>query len=138
MKKIFKLLMVLIFLTSFNAGAEWLLVAENENSKFYVESESIRKAPPFITFWEKRNLKQPAVYSEKSGKTYRSSVSKIQGDCYNLKSMTLSSSFYTGFNQKGDLLGTDDLIKLNIAEWSDQIPGSMGDYSLKYACSKNK
>jgi len=136
MMKIFKLLIALSFLASLNAGAEWHLVSDNEKSKFYVESDSIRKTPPFITYWEKRNLIQPAIYSEKTGKTYRSSVSKIQGDCYNLKSMTLSSSFYTGFNQKGDLLGTDDLIKLNIAEWSDQIPGSMGDYSLKYACNK--
>lgn len=136
MKMIFKSLLLLTFLISYNAGAEWVLTSENESSKFYVESESIRKAPPFITYWEKRNSKQPLIYSEKTGKTYRSTVHKIQADCYNLKAMTLTSAFYTGFNQTGDHLGTDDLVKLNIAEWVDLIPGSLGESSVKYACSK--
>ena len=136
MKMIFKSLLLLTFLISYNADAEWVLVSETESSKFYVESESIRKTPTFITYWEKRNSKQPLIYSEKTGKTYRSTVHKIQADCYNLKAMTLTSAFYTGFNQTGDHLGTDDLVKLNIAEWADLIPGSMGEYSVKYVCSK--
>lgn len=128
--------MLLTFLTSYNAGAEWVLVSENENHKIYIESESIRKTPPFITYWEKRNSKQPLIYSEKTGKTYRSRVGKIQADCYNLKAMTLTLAYYSGFNQTGDYLGTDDFVESNIAKWVDLIPGSLGESSVKYACSK--
>lgn len=133
-----RLITIFLLLMPLMVKAEWHLVSENDNSRFYVESESIRKAPPFIRYWEKRNLIKPAIYSESTRKTYRSSVNKIQADCYNKKAMTLSSTYYTGFDQKGELLGTDDLIKSNIAEWSDQIPGSMGEYSLEYACNKTK
>ena len=132
------LLMLTLLVFSMQAKSEWLLVGSNDVHKFYVETESIRKAPPFITYWEKRNHTPPVIYSESTRKTYSSRVSKVQGDCYNMKYMTLSATFYSGFDQKGEVLGTDELFKSNIAQWDDLIPGSLGELSLKYACSKTK
>ena len=126
MKKLVLFILVGIIF-SFPSFSEWKEMGgiENENQgKYYIESNSIVKDSGHVFFWKMLSWSGVDEYGNQSVKVY------IKGDCKIKRIKTLSYVMYTG--SKGT--GESDTQESENKNWKYPTPESIDYYLLKEVC----
>ena len=90
MKKLI-LFLVLIF-TTLNVYAKWVLVAGNEEAKFYVEINSIKQKGNIVTYWELLDYSSMQTWNNLN---YFSAKQKYETNCNTEDSAILYINYYS-------------------------------------------
>ena len=119
--------MVLCFLFSGNAYAEWTIasVHKNKTTEFYIDKDNIRKEGSTRYFWILMNLNDKKV-----DRDYNSTLAYTQLDCSILRAKDLK------FLAKSLLMGKGETtIEFNPPdEWKYPPPGSNQEKVYKFVC----
>ena len=122
MKKLLVLLFSIIF--SSTGFADWIFSSEDiSQTKFYFDTERIRKHDGYVYFWALSDLLKPDKDGDLSYTAY------FQGDCGVFRKKKLSLTYYkgpmgTGRNQPGNFDST----------WEYPKPGTVSEINLQNVC----
>tara|TARA_B100000579_G_C22220202_1_gene571318 strand:- start:84 stop:470 length:387 start_codon:yes stop_codon:yes gene_type:complete len=126
MKKLLGIV-ILCFLFSGNAYAEWTIasVHKNKTTEFYIDKDNIRKEGSTRYFWILMNLNDKKV-----DRKYKSSLAYVQLDCSIFRAKDLK------FFAKSLPMGKGEIIsEFNPPdEWKYPIPGSNEEKVYKFVC----
>jgi hypothetical protein len=125
MKKLLLTLLTALMLTG-SVWAEWVKIDSNNDSDFYIDPETIRKAGNIVRAWEIQNLKQQAKRGELS-RRYR-----MEYDCTQERNRILSISTHSGPMASGTTLMSFSASD----QWDSIPPNTVSETVLKIVCAK--
>ena len=120
------LLLTLILLITGPALAEWVRVAEDDNSSIYIDPATIRKDGNFRKAWELQDLKKRNKNGELSSR-YR-----MEYDCKEERARILSFTTHSGSMAGGDILFSHN----TAAYWVNSAPNTWSETLLTIVCAK--
>ena len=126
MKK--KLLAIFVICMS-NAWAGFTYVTENEDAKFYVDTDTIKKVNKKVKFWSLKNLNSPKQVG--NDPPYQSTKSLEATDCELETRQNLYSIFYSGLNGNGHTVFTID----EAQKETPIIPDTTGASVHRFVCN---
>ena len=129
MNKPFLVLTVLVstVFSSSPSYAEWTEVGTHvDGHKYYVDFETIKKNGGYIYYWRLRDYIKPDKWGDFSSKVFQ------QVDCKLSKYIVLGDSYHTGPMGGGE---TSTSSNDPDTEWSNIVPGSIGELVQKSVCS---
>jgi hypothetical protein len=124
-----KIIFALLMFISCSAWSEWVLVgtSADDDKKFYIDPETIRREGVLVKYWKLSNLK---VRNKSGDMSWRS---REELDCkkerYRLTSITTFSEPMLGGSMTGHFNYPND-------EWRDIPPGTLDAAKMKYVCAK--
>ena len=125
-----KKLLILLFsiLISFNSFGEWMLISTSnvDNSKFYVDTETIKERDSFLYVWELDDYSLPL-----SDTSVLSVISLKEIDCTAMKMRNVVIHYYEKNMGKGEIYLTDES---PAKTWTYPPPGSNFYYIINYSC----
>ena len=124
------LLIILLFLCSAPAYAEWVKISSNDTLTYYADPESIRHKGTLVKMWGLVDFK--TIQTSAEGKLYLSNKAQREYDCAEEQTRRLSYYWYTGQMGKGDVVVYDT----DPTEWQPDPPESVGQKFWKLACGK--
>jgi len=122
-----KLLFIFLIIFSSQSFAEWELVAESVNDKYYIDFDNIRENGGYIYYWllvNQKEAKKIGQFYYKSGKEY------VQADCKIFRNKVLQYFIYPEEFGTGNLI---DMVDGN-GSWFYPPPKTVGDSILKRVC----
>jgi len=128
MKKLI-LFLVLIF-TTLNVYAKWVLVAENEEAKFYVEINSIKQKGNVVTYWELLDYSSMQTWNNLN---YYSLKQKYETNCNTEESALLYINYYSENMGSGKSVYS---LKLEKKDFEPNIPDTSGHIIYEFVCKK--
>lgn len=117
--------LLVIFLLSGNAIADWTKVNSDSVATDYIDVESVRKTDYGVSMWIRSDFKEPALLP--SGKSYSSILNLTEYDCSNRRYRNLATNTYNG--------KVPVTLDNNVGEWKYTTPDSYGAEIAKRACS---
>lgn len=112
--------------TAESTWAKWELVNASDSVVMYINTETIHKEGPIRKVWVGTNFFVRTRFGEMSRRT------RVEYDCTNRRSRTLSISGFSEISFNGDVLyssPTND-------SWVDIAPDTLADSNLKFVCSR--
>ena len=128
MKKLI-LFLVLIF-TTLNVYAKWVLVAGNEEAKFYVEINSIKQKGNIVTYWELLDYSSMQTWNNLN---YFSAKQKYETNCNTEDSAILYINYYSENMGSGKSVYA---IRQEQKDFQPNIPDTSGYTIYKFVCNK--
>ena len=128
MKKI--LLILILFVVSNSAMAEWVYINKSIDTFYYINPETIQKSGNTVKMWilgdfiEARKLKNGVINSSIRDQTEYS--------CKERQSRSNYQVLYTENMGEGEIIHTFD----QPGEWTSVIPESAGETHFEFACRK--
>ena len=127
MRKFF--LLMLLAVSSNNAGAEWFKIGGNETDTLYTDSTTIIRSAHKVRM---QSLYDNKTAMKAAGETFMSIALQEEYDCNENQARTLYFSFHTGKLGKGRKIYSDT----ERHKWEFVRPGSLREILLKFACKK--
>ena len=122
-----KLTLLLLLMISTSVFAEWTATGGDEDMTVYVDFETIKRKGSKVKMWSVNDYK--AVQGEQR---YWSGASYDEYDCEEGTKRMLDLYLYSGSMKQGEIIYSHK----NIKEEAESImPGSIGETTLKIACS---
>lgn len=121
-----KLLLIFLLCLTHSAWAEWVLVYENEEARFYVDPSSIRKEPGVLKAVDVKDMKKSELDGTKSRLALR------EYECEAARSRILSLSSYADQMARGEMLANSGEPTI----WLDIKPGTAYYAVMLKACAK--
>lgn len=106
---------------------DWLLVAENEQAKFYLAAERINRTPSGAVVWIEGRHTKPQPSGAGGKVTYVRSLNNYDIRC---KDETMQSLRYIEYNSKGVGVYSWDYAGLH----SPVVPDTIGEAVLRSTC----
>jgi Surface-adhesin protein E len=123
------LFMLLLFLVSSDALAEWIIVGGNEYSTIFADPTSVLRVGNIAKML---SLYDTDIAQVVGSISFMSSKTLDEYDCKENQSRTLAFYWYSGHMGEGNILyGNTDPRK-----WSPVIPKSMSETLWKFVCDK--
>ena len=111
-------------LSSYAAG-DWLFIGENNEFKFYINSDITEKYGEYRV-WEKYEYKKAKkLGSGKRAKYYSSAVFLVEYDSDFTRSRLLSSTYYS---KRGNVV---DSFSYEYSDWVYIVPDSVGEFIVE-------
>lgn len=125
------LLIILLFLSSSPAYAEWVKVgaADSYNYTAYIDPDTIRRKGNLVKVWKLRNH---TTIQTIAGKSYLSSKAQTEYNCTEEQSRILVVYVYSGQMGNGAQVGYDT----DPTKWRPVMQGSVDQAMWKVACGK--
>ena len=125
-----KKLLILLFsiLISFNSYGEWTLISTGnvDNSKFYVDTETIKERDSFLYVWELDDHSLPL-----SDTSVLSLIALREIDCTEMKMRSVVIHYYEKNMGEGEIYLTDES---PVKTWIYPPPGSNFYHIINYSC----
>ncbi|MGZ5785781.1 MAG: surface-adhesin E family protein [Ramlibacter sp.] len=118
---------VLLVLVSASAGAEWVLVDENDERRAYVDFGSIRKEGDLRRVWGVQDLKNQGPRGEMS------ELALSEWDCKEGRRRQVSSMLFAKGMTTGKLVGTGNA---EPGGWESAGPHTFNDSLQKAVCAR--
>ena len=127
MKNLILLFSTMLFTIIFppTSFSDWTKVSENDNGKFYVDFDRIKKVDGYVYWWELGDFKKKYV------EEFRSYIVNVQGDCKLSRYKFIYMETYSSQMGKGDMLK-----KGSEYHWRYPIPKTSTKGILKSVCAK--
>jgi hypothetical protein len=124
------LLIILFFLSSSPAYAEWVKIGGSDAHTIYADSDTIRRNGNLVKMWTLLDFK---TIHTAGGTSYLSQKQQLEYDCAEEQLRSLAYYWYSGQIGTGKIV--DSYAKpLN---WEPSMPDSAGQVQLAFAC-KNR
>ena len=120
------LLIVLTFFTSSSVWANWVLVGETHEAKFFIDYSTIRKEGSLSKVWQMTNLNERGSDGEMSVRT------RNEYDCKEERRRIIDISTHTGVTAQGRTLLSDS----SPGAWTYIAPKTINEMILKIICNK--
>lgn len=144
MKPILTVLLLILSSTVF--GQKWEVIYESATQTIYYNSERTTKIGNIITTWTKsvykgemlekvRKLHKDAVKGSSYSSNYDNFnyvVQKVQIDCSDYKTITLT---LVDYNEDGSIINN---VQMDNPNWTESLPGTVGEQSCMNVCSAVK
>ena len=128
------LLIILLFLSSSPAYAEWVKVGESDESTIYSDPDTIRSKGNLVKVWSLYDYK--AIHTSKQeSKSFLSGKMQVEHDCAEEQLRTSVEYGYSG------QMGTGELVFSHtkpVVDWTPVMPGSVGQSEWDFACGKGQ
>jgi hypothetical protein len=124
------LLIILLFLSSSPAYAEWVEVEGGDKFTAYVDTETIRRKGNLVKIWVLDDFK---TVRTASGKSYLSIKSLDEYDCAEAQIRNLALYAYSGQMGTGEIV---EPLSDDPSKWTPIIPGSVGQTKWKLVCKQ--
>jgi hypothetical protein len=123
-----KLLFTLLFV-SLSAQAEWQLIeTDKENSRFYIDLETITVVDTFKRIWVLNDLAQPNSQGVKSFRSVE------EYDCTQVKGRVMQIAAFTGEMASGEILARGH----GNGNWIQPDSGTLDEKIMKKVCAFDK
>ncbi len=83
-----------------HAEPQWVRLLQDEQSTYYLDTQSVSSKGAVKTFWSMRDYAQ--MQSTFDGKAFQSTLAKIELDCSDKEALVLEITYYTGSKLEGD------------------------------------
>lgn len=126
------LLIILLFLSSAPAYAEWVSVSSSETLggyTAYLDPDTIRRKGHLVKMWVLFDFK---TIQTVAGNSHLSVKVQDEYDCTKERSRELASTFFSGSMGKGNVVSTDS----SKSNWNPLEPESIAQDLWKVACGK--
>jgi len=124
------ILTLMLAVVSSSAMAEWIFSAEDHNSKYYINPDSIRKSGNTVQMWELANFNE--VQKMRNGEKYLSYKNQTEFKCEARQRRSTYTVLYSEHMGEGNTVHTFDVPD----KWSPAVPESVGETHLEIASGK--
>jgi hypothetical protein len=125
------LLIILLFLSSAPAYAEWVKVSDTDEAgkTVYVDPATIRRNSNLVTMWQFYDYKTVQTVA---GIGFLTVKEQWEFDCAEERSRVLALTEFSGNMGSGTVVYTNS----EVGKWRPVAPSSIGQLLWKFACSK--
>lgn len=117
-------------LFSSTVEADWNLVQESVNARLYFEPTSVQRNGSIVKLWVMYTYK--TAQRMRDGTSYRSTKVQEEYDCATDRLRIVFYAAYSGVDGGGISVHSQN----SIEEWRPAIPGTLGEYTLKFICGR--
>jgi hypothetical protein len=126
------ILMLLLFVVSSGAMAEWVQIGGYGGAAIYTDSSNIQKEGNIVRMWILHNYY--IAQRGAGGKMYLSVDEQDEFDCKEKQMRSLYFSYHSGNMGGGESVYSNSISNNNSSRWDPVEPDSTGEHLLKYAC----
>jgi hypothetical protein len=125
------LLIILLFLSSAPAYAEWVKVSDSDEAgkTVYVDPATIRRNSNLVTMWQFYDYKTVQTVG---GIRFLTAKEQWEFDCAEERSRVLALKEFSGNMGSGTVVYTNS----QVGKWQSVAPSSIGQLLWKFACGK--
>jgi len=125
------LLIILLFLSSAPAYAEWVKVSDSDEAgkTVYVDPATIRRNSNLVTMWQFYDYKTVQTVG---GIRFLTAKEQWEFDCAEERSRVLALKEFSGNMGSGTVVYTNS----QVGKWQSVTPSSIGQLLWKFACGK--
>jgi hypothetical protein len=125
------LLIILLFLSSAPAYAEWVKVSDSDEAgkTVYVDPATIRRNSNLVTMWQFYDYKTVQTVG---GIRFLTAKEQWEFDCAEERSRVLALKEFSGNMGSGTVVYTNS----QVGNWQSVAPSSIGQLLWKFACGK--